>query len=487
MTCICLSKEFMKKYILSSSLLFMSLVPFLSIQGCALVGPDYVAQETISPEEWSVKSGYGLSEEAIDPELLAKWWTVFNDPFLTDLVGKAINNNLDLKQARAKVTEAMARRGIEKAGLFPSLDAEAAYKKSKSAENSAGMETTRNSYSVGLDSGWEIDLFGGIRRSIEAADADLDASKEDLRDVLVSLTAEVALNYLDVRTLQNRLYVAEKNVASQQTTYELTQSMFTAGLSNELALQQARYTLENSRSQIPVMRQGLEEAKNRIAVLCGVFPGGVHEMLDQIKPLPEAPLSVVIGVPAETLRRRPDVRSAERKLAAQTARIGVVKADLYPKFRLTGTIGFEAMESSALLNLSSSVWSIGPSISWNLFDAGAIRQNIVVQSALQEQYLLAYEAAVLGALEEVENALTSYVEEELRKEHLAAAVDAAQKAELLSKDQFKAGLVDFTTVLEAQRSLFTFEDQLAESRGSVMLNLVRLYKTLGGGWDSSFN
>jgi multidrug efflux system outer membrane protein len=318
---------------------------------------------------------------------------------------------------------------------------------------------------------------------VEAAEADLGAKQEDLHDVLVSLLAEVAVNYLDVRTFQVRLAVAEANLEAQSETYQLAQWRYEAGLSDELTVQQARYNLENTRSQIPTLRTGLEEAMNRIAVLLGEQPGKLHAELEKREPIPVTPLNVAVGVPADLLRRRPDVRQAERQLAAQTARIGVATADLYPKFTLSGSIGLEAL---SLNNLSSGIWTLsgGPRISWAIFKAGAIRQNIEVQSALQEQYLIAYETAVLSALEEVENALVAYAEEQQRRQSLSEATQAAQKAVELAQHKYQAGLTDFSNVLDAQRSLLSFQDQLAQSDGTVTSNLVRLYKALGGGWTS---
>ena len=319
---------------------------------------------------------------------------------------------------------------------------------------------------------------------MEAAEADLEASQEDLRDVLVSLLAEVALNYVEVRTYQARLAVAEENLEAQDETYQLTQWRYQAGLSDELAVQQARYNLESTRSQIPTLRTGLEEAMNRIAVLLGEQPGKVHEELKKPVPIPVAPLKVAVGVPADVLRRRPDVRRAERELAAQTARIGVATADLYPKLSLSGSIGLEALSLNDLFSSATKTVSGGSQITWPIFNGGAIRQNIEVQSALQEQALIAYEAAVLSALEEVENALVAYAEEQGRRDALREAEEAAQKAVELAQQKYQAGLTDFNNVLEAQRSLLTFQDQLAQSEGTVTSNLVRLYKALGGGWKS---
>ncbi|MFZ1985727.1 MAG: TolC family protein, partial [Desulfatitalea sp.] len=259
-------------------------------------------------------------------------------------------------------------------------------------------------------------------------------------------------------------------------------SRYEAGLSDELAVESARYTLASTQAQIPTLRTGLESAMNRLAMLLGTPPGSVHAELTPVAPIPIPPIGVAVGVPAETLRHRPDVRQAERQLAAQTARIGVAKADLYPKFSLMGAIGYESLSSGDLLKSGSQTWRYGPGIQWRLFDGGAIRRNIEVQSALQEQALKHYQATVLGALEEAENALTAYVGEQLRRDALVVATQAASQAFQLSRNQYEAGLVDFSVVLIAQRSLLSLEDQRAESEGAVTTNLVRIYKALGGGW-----
>lgn len=451
--------------------------------GCATVGPDYVPPKTQVSEEWHSPLKGGLTAEEMDPQALTAWWTTLNDQELSSLIQRAVKDNLDVKEALARVREARARRGITEAGLFPSLDASGSATWTRKSQDS-GSGKSSELYVAGLDAGWELDIFGGIRRSVQAADADLQASQENLRDVLVSLLAEVALNYIEVRTFQTRLAVAEANLESQNETYQLAQWRNQAGLSDQLAVQQASYNLESTRSQIPTLRTGLEAAMNRITVLLGEQPGKISAELEKQAPIPVTPLKVAVGVPAGVLRRRPDIRSAERQLAAQTARIGVAVADLYPKFTLAGSIGVETLSlgnpsSSGVLTLLG-----GPRFSWALFQAGAIRQNIKAQTALQEQYLFAYQSAVLGALEDVENALTAYAEEQKRREALDKAALAAQIAAELAQQKFEAGLNDFTNVLDAQRSLLSFQEQLAQSDGTVTSNLVRLYKALGGGWES---
>jgi len=464
-----------------------SVLAILVITGCAAVGPNYVPPEMSVSAIWHTQLEGGLAAEEIDPHTLASWWTTLNDPGLYSLIERAVAGNLDLKKAQARVRESRARRGIAKAGMFPTLDIAGSDTWTRSSKDT-GTGKTSQLYVASFDSGWELDIFGGVRRSVEASEADLRAIREDLHDVLVSLLAEVALNYVEVRTFQSRLDEAEASLEAQNETYQLTLWRYQAGLSDELATQQARYNLESTRSQIPTLRMGLDEAMNRIAVLLGEQPGKVHGELEKREPIPVTPLKAAVGVPADLLRRRPDIRRAERELAAQTARVGVATADLYPRFTLSGSIGLEALSLNNLLsNLSSSdSWTLsgGPRISWAVFDAGAIRQNIEVQSALQEQALIQYEAAILGALEDVENALVSYAEEQHRRDDLHEATQAAQKAVELAQNKYQAGLADFSNVLDAQRSLLSFQDQMTQSNGTVTSNLIRLYKALGGGWTS---
>lgn len=461
-------------------------VLFMTVSGCAAVGPDYKRPEVPVHKDWNTRMEDCPVIGETNLDVLAQWWTTFNDAKLTHLAERAVKGNLDLKKARAQVREARARRGIAEAGFLPTLNGSgsAAWAHTTGNGNTNAASTAASElYSANFDASWELDIFGGVRRSVEASQKDLQASEESLHNVLVSLLSEVALNYFDVRTYQERLNVAESNLRSQTETFELTQWRYQAGLTDELAVQQARYNLENTRSQIPVLRTGLDAAMNRVAVLLGDQPGAVQTELEHPEPIPVPPLQVAVGVPADLLRRRPDVRQAEQELAAQTARIGVATADLYPKLTLGGSIGLETL---SLKNLSPGTVSFsgGPSITWAIFKGGAIRRNIELQSALQEEALVHYESVILSALEEVENALRAYAETQKRRKSLSDAAQAAQKAAELAQQKYQAGLTDFTSVLDAQRSLLSLQEQLAISNGNVSANLVRVYKALGGGWTS---
>jgi len=454
----------------------------LILIGCAAVGPDYTPIKPDAPEGWSAEMAGGLTATEPDTDTLAQWWTIFNDPELSSLEERAVKGNLELQTALSRIHEARALRGISQAKLFPVVGATAAASKIRSSE-SGGTGTETEFYTAGFDAGWELDIFGGLRRSIEASQADLEASQVNLRNVLISLMAEVALNYLDVRIYQAQLTLTRANINTQEETYKLNKSRNQAGIIDELAVQESLRILESSRSQIPAIETNLSAAKNRLAVLLGRQPGEFTQELDEQKAIPALPETVAIGIPAETLRRRPDIRRAERVLAAQTARVGVATADLYPKFRLNGTIGIQSINSGDLLDWGSRRWGIGPSASWNIFDAGATRQTIEVQNARQEQALIQYQATVLTAQEEVENALVAYAKQQRRRDSLYKAATAAQRAELLARDKYQAGLVNFNNVLDAQRSLLILQNELNLSTGAATANLVRLYKSLGGGWE----
>lgn len=451
------------------------------LAACAKVGPDYVEPVVDAPGSWqaAIDPDRGLSDNRPEPERLAEWWTLLDDPLLSGFIHQAVDGNLDLDQARARLFAARARRDISSASLLPGLDFAASISRTERGSSDSTL------YAMGFDAGWELDLFGGVRRTVEAAQAQLEASREDLRDVLVALTAEVALNYIEVRTVQARLRIALANLAAQEETFSLTEARYLGGLTDELALQQAKYLISGTRAQLPGLRTGLVEAENRLAVLQGLTPGSLHEQLRTALPVPDLPPSLAVGIPADTLRRRPDIRRAERQLAAQTARVGVATAELYPSFRLRGSIGLDALSLGKLFDSASRSSSFGPAVSWPIFDGGAIRANIDIQSALQEEALAAYQAAVLAALEEVENILTAYANEQEKNQDLHVSAKAAGQVAELAEMQYRAGLINFNEVLDARRSLLSIEDQVTQSTGTMTINLIRLYKALGGGWSST--
>jgi NodT family efflux transporter outer membrane factor (OMF) lipoprotein len=455
----------------------------LLFAGCAAVGPDYVSPDLSVPQQWNASMEGGLADDSTDKEVLAGWWKTFDDATLTYLIERALAGSLDVREAVARVREARAQRAISEADLFPTVSASGSRMWSRSSEETGGGRVS-DSYDVGFDAGWELDVFGGVRRSVEASDATLGASREDLRDVYVTLLSEVALNYVDTRSFQERLAIAEANLDAQQETYELALARFESGLTTQLDVEQARLSLETTRARIPTLRSGLVGARNRLSVLLGEPPGAVDEELGKRKPIPVTPPSVAVGIPADVVRQRPDVRRAERQVAAQTARIGVATAELYPKFTLSGSIGLESLALDRLFRSGSRTLRGGPGFSWRVFEAGRIRQGIEVENAVLEQTLAQYEGTVLSAFEEVENALVTYANEQVRRQYLMEASQAAREAFEIAKSQYGSGLIDFEVLLDSQRSLLSTQDDLSVSDAEVTSNLIRLYKALGGGWTS---
>jgi len=434
----------------------------------------------MAPEVWSEQG----AAVAADVEALAQWWETFGDPVLTSLVRRAIKGNLDVRTSLSRLREARASVSSARASLNPVVDASGTMVATGRRDEVLGSVTTR-SYSVGFDASWELDVFGGIRSTIDAAVATAEARAADLQDVLISLTAEVAIDYVDVRTLQRRLEIALANANVQEQTLELAQFRAQAGLATDLDVQQALSNLESTRAQISSLDAQTAQAIHRVAVLIGQAPAALDAELSLPGTIPMAPLTLAVGVPAETLRRRPDVRSAERQLAAQFANVNAARADLYPSFRLAGSIGLESLPFGRLFTPDSAVWRASPSAAWRLFDRRQLRQNLVIQSERQQQAAITYESRVLGALQEVEDSLTALAEEQTRREHLTAAANAAQQAADLSLQLYTAGLRDFRDVLDTQRSLLALQDQLASSGATLSTNLVRLYKSLGGGWSAA--
>ena len=451
----------------------------VALGGCAAVGPDYSEPQLAVPAGWSA----GTGTDAMDAVLLARWWHGFGDPVLDRLVADALAANLDLAQARARLREARARRGVAGAALAPSVDASLSGSRSRSSGQS-GSGSTRELYSAGFDASWELDVFGGLRRSVEAAQADLEASVESLSDTRVSLAAEVALNYIDLRTAEQRLAIAEESIAYRGENHQIIRWRQQAGLVSELDLAQATTDLESTRAVLPPLRTAVTEAKNRLAVLLGRNPGELESLVHADRPIPLAAGEIVAAIPADTLRQRPDVRVAERRLAAQTARLGEAEAARYPSFRLSGSLGLEALELDALADRDANTRSLFGGITAPVFNAGRIAANIEIQDALVEQARLAYRAAVLAALEEVENALTAVANTDARRAKLAEAAAAARTTLAIAEYRYASGLADFLSVLDAQRTQLSLDEQLAGSTGELARAQIRLYKALGGGWST---
>jgi len=470
----------------STRSLATSLFALLSVlilgSGCATVGPTYRKPDISVPAAWN---GVRASDNTTTAEKtgdLSGWWGQLGDPTLTALVEQALAGSTELRVAQAKLREARARRNLADSNYFPTVTASASANRAKSSAET-GPGGTNTLYQAGFDASWEPDIFGGTRRGAEAAQADLESSEANFHNTQVSLAAEVALNYVDVRTLQARLAIARNNVSSQSETLQFTEWREQAGLVTSLDVEQSRANLEQTRAQIPTLSTTLAEAEHRLAILLGRAPGAVHELLVAPAPVPAAPEGIAIGIPANTLRNRPDVQAAERKLAAETARVGQAMAARYPGFTLSGSIGLEALTLGALGTSGAVTRSLLANVAGVIFDGGRLRSQVEIQSAIQEQALIEYEATVLTALEDVENALVSLNENRRRQTALRDATEAARNAALLARLRYTGGLIDFQTVLDTERTVLTVEDSLATAEAEGASALIRLYKALGGGWS----
>lgn len=453
-------------------LLALSLV----VLGGCTVGPDYVAPETAMPEAYRAN----LPDADVAPEQLSNWWTQLDDPMLDELLARATTANLDLRRAESQLRQARAQRRITGSTLLPTVGASGGAQRTESSSE-AGTGARTDLYSSGFDASWEVDLFGGRRRTQEAADADLEAQIEDQRTTLVSVLAEVALNYVDLRLAQRRRAVARENVALQEQTLEIVEAQYTSGVVNRIDYDRALANLQTTRAELPRIEQAVAQATNRLNVLVGEMPGSVTA-LDAERPIPQPSIDVAVGIPADLLRRRPDVRGAERRLAAETARVGVAMAEFYPKLSLSGSVGLDALDLDSLLGADAARFGLGLAGTVPVFTGGRLRAQLEVQNAVQEQALIAYEASVLGAVEEVENAVVALAQEQVRRARLAEAFAAAERAESVASMRYEAGAEAFLTVLDAQRSRLSAQDGLTASEATVTGNLIRLYKALGGGW-----
>jgi NodT family efflux transporter outer membrane factor (OMF) lipoprotein len=459
------------------------LVPLLG--GCT-VGPDFKRPEAAVPTRWSGSMPAAAAvSPAVADENLATWWTVFDEPLLSSLVEKAAAANLDLKLAEARIRQARAAQRVVGGGLGPTLDTSGDYRRSRTgATTGAGRSAsvTGDDYQTGFDAGWEIDIFGGRRRNLEAAAADLQAAEDSRRDVLVSLMAEVARSYIQLRGYQQQIAITRKNLKAQQHSAQLTRERFTGGFVSGLDVANAEALTATTAAQLPLLESSARQTIYSLSVLVGEAPAALDARLTPAGSIPGAPPAVPLGIPSDLLRRRPDIRMAEARIHAATARIGVAAAELFPKFTIAGSIGYQSTDFGSLFEGASRFWSFGPSAVWHLFASGSLRAGVDEQKALQEQAIITYRLTVLSALQEVENALVASTTEQAHRQSLVTAVAANRKAVGLAEQLYTEGLTDFINVLQAQQALYSTENALVQSTAAVSTDLVALYKALGGGW-----
>lgn len=463
------------------------------LSACA-VGPDFKAPEPALPQQWRDSTG---TSDAVEME----WWKQFHDPTLDELVQRALSSNADVQIATLRLAQSRAQRGAEASSRWPNVNASGAYQRERQSENGT---TTRmidliapagnrdqivsllskpfSVYQGGFDVGWELDLWGRVRRSLEAADAGVRMTEEDLRDARLSLVAEVVRGYLELRGVQEQLRIATADAAASEDLVELTEYRVRGGLVDQLDLATQRTRLADARSSIPPLRQQEVQLLSALAVLLNVQPGALDAQLAAVAPTLTLSPTIASGVPSEIARRRPDIRRAEARLHAATAEIGVAVADLYPRFTLSGSFAQQSLHASDLTEWGSRQWSIGPSLSLPLFDGARRRTVVEIRKLEQQQAAVAYQQTVLRAWHEIENALSGYSAEQQRNRELAAALAASREAYEIARVRYNHGLINYLAELDARRTLLQTERANSQSNIQLGTQLVAIYKALGGGW-----
>ncbi len=449
------------------------------------VGPNYEQPGVAVASEWLDQDDAHVTATAVDDRA---WWTVFNDPALNRIIETACQQNLDVQTAGARILEARARRNIAAGNLFPqSQSAVGGYAHAQFGQNlGLPLPNSLNIWATGFNASWELDFWGRYRRAVEAANANLEASHESYGETLIMVLAEVATNYVQLRTFEQRLEYARANVMLQQKSLELADARFAQGAGGELDVRQAKANLAQTESLIPPLEAGRRLAGNRLCILLGM---PVADLTSRIEtgPIPAAPPHVAVGIPADLLSRRPDVRRSERQVAAQSAQIGVAQADLYPRLGVTGFIGYAADDLSNFLTPANFTSYIIPSLQWNILNYGRIVNNVAARDAQLQAAVLQYQQTVLTAGREVEDALVQFIQAQKQAKFLEESVSNAQRSVELVVMQFKGGITDFNRVYTTQSQLVAQQDQLGATRGNIALQLIQVYRALGGGWVSFAN
>jgi outer membrane protein, multidrug efflux system len=434
-----------------------------------------------------------------DP-IVEKWWATLGDSELNALVERAVKNNLDLEMATARLLAARASRRVARADLLPSVTSNNSFQRLRGGFQNGNIHVGNNTsggarfiapfetniFQLGFDASWELDLFGGNRQALLAATADVAASEDARRDTLVSLLGEAARNYLELRGAQKRLAITRQNISLQRDSLHLTEVRAEAGLGNQLDVERQKSQLETSQALEPVFESQISQTIHRLSVLLGEEPAALAQELRAEAPLPLTPPQVPVGLPGDLLKRRPDLRRADAQVAAAAARVGVAKADLFPKFTLTGSAGRQSSDASGFTLGLGNFFAIGPGIRLPIFTGGRLRANIEVRKQQLEESMTQYRSAVLGALRETEDSLVAYGRERERRERLLSAVKASRQATQFATELYSRGLADFLSVVEAQRDQLSAEDAMAQSDTTVLTNLVAVYKALGGGWGEIY-
>lgn len=462
----------------------LSILVLTLAAGCA-VGPNYKKPDVSVQSNWRAapSSQPSVVDEKNPPPL--EWWSTMKDPTLDRLVDEAWNGNLDLRVARSRIREARALRGVAAAGLFPDAAADGGYGFYRNTGPLFPLNLSDYQfYSAGFDAAWELDVFGGVRRTIEAAQDDLQAQVEAARGVLVTTVSEVARNYIDLRTAQERIIIAQQNIQTEKQTLALAQRLYGAGLESQLDVTQADAQVTTTQAQIPVLIIQEQSAIHQLGILLGRSPTDLVGELSNVGPLPAPPMRVPVGLPSDILRRRPDVAQVERQLAAATAQIGVAEAELYPQFTLTGDFGLGTTPPTNFFDWTNRYYGIGPSVRWELFEGGRILANVEAHKAIRQALLDQYKLTILTAIGEVEDALVAFQRQQDEYDFLFRSVESNQASLRISRERYAEGTVGFLSVLDAERSLLETEDALAVTKGNIDLSMIALYKAVGGGWET---
>lgn len=452
------------------------------------VGPNYFRPAASVQPNWIDAADKRIASEPAD---MSQWWAMFNDPVLDSLIVESYEQNLTLREAGFRVLQARAQRNIQVGNLFPqSQTASGGYSRnelSKQNQNTSFIPTRfYNQYSVGFNLSWELDFWGRFRRAVEAAEGELDASIEGYDAVLVTLQGDIATSYVQIRTIQRQLKLLQANIELQKQTLDLATARANAGLTSELDLAQAQSNLSQTQAAIPQAEAELRYATNNLCILLGMSPTVLDARLGAA-PIPTAPTSVAVGIPAELLSRRPDIRRAERNAAAQSARIGVATADLYPRIAINGNIGSSSARFQTLLHDRSFLGSIGPAYDWKILNYGRVKNNIQLQDSAFQELVVTYQQAVLKAEQEAENGIVRFLKAQERAAALATSVAASEKAVQLALTQYKGGLVDFNRIALLELNLVQQQDLLAQAQGNIAMGLIDVYRALGGGWEHRLN
>ena len=456
---------------------------FALLSGCAAVGPNYQRPELETPLQWRESKEQAPIAPALEK---TAWWQAFGDPLLNRLIAQAAKNNLDLEQARARIKQARAALVLAGAPGLPAVNAGGTVTRSAGSKNLLPTgSSTPTVYQAGFDASWEIDVFGGVRRSVEGAQAKLDASIEDLHATLLTLLGDVTKNYVDLRANQAQLQITHHNLEIQQETVAVTRKRYQLGLTSSLEVAQAEAQKATTESNIPTLEAASKQSIHRLGILLAREPNALKIELLAERPLPKVEGLIATGLPSELLHRRPDLRQAERQLAAASADIGVATAGLYPTFDLTLGLGLQASSASKFMETSSRYWSIVPGISLPLLDGGKARANIAGKQAVFDENLAKYRSAYNSALEDVENALTAYYAERAKHLLLVESVRVNEEAVATASERYRRGLTTFLDVLTTQQALYSAHSSLSQSDANQLTDLVSLYKALGGGWDQT--